>query len=351
MTKHSSLDGIVNNGLDFFRKSLTEIANEPKFSVIHFFAAVELFLKARLIAEHWSLIVSKDPNWDSFERGDFKSVTLDECLDRLAKVARSPLSDDDTKRFKQLAKHRNKIVHFHHELDSKQAVQARQAIAAELCSAWRSLFVLLTQSWTSVFKPYLKTLKGLDREMRQYREYLQAIYDGQRESLRQRSKQGERIQKCPACGFRADHVKEIVSGLNAHNCSVCQYQTTILETTCPECKEDVSISDSGFAICPHCAYQIEPFDLASHIWDRYASDKDNFESGYPAHCKFCDSCQTVVPFSGGVICTSCFSSYTEYEIEQCQWCSDMNAGDMKDSLMTGCVACKGSYGYLSDKDD
>ena len=125
MAKHPSLDSIVNNGFDFFRKSLAEIEDETKFSVIHFFAAVELFLKARLMAEHWSLVVSKDPSWDSFERGDFKSVTLDECLDRLVKIARSPVSADDTRRFKQLAKHRNKIVHFHHELDGAKAAQAR----------------------------------------------------------------------------------------------------------------------------------------------------------------------------------------------------------------------------------
>jgi hypothetical protein len=76
MAKPAPLDGIVNNGFDFFRKSLAEFDAEPKFSVIHFFAAVELFLKARLMAEHWSLVVSKDPSWEGFERGDFKSVTL-----------------------------------------------------------------------------------------------------------------------------------------------------------------------------------------------------------------------------------------------------------------------------------
>ncbi len=351
MAKHPSLDSIVNNGFDFFRKSLAEIDAEPKFSVIHFFAAVELFLKARLMAEHWSLVVSKDPSWDSFERGDFKSVTMDECLDRLAKVARSPVSADDARRFKQLAKHRNKIVHFHHELDSAKATQARQAVAAELCSAWRSLFVLLTQSWAAIFKPHLAALTQLDQQMRKYREYLQAIYDGQREALQQEVQQGKLIQACPSCGFDADHVEEIVPGLNEHSCSVCNYQTTTLNTTCPACGKDVSIDDCGFATCQHCDHTIEPQELASHIWDRQTCDKDNWESGYPAHCTDCDGYQTVVPFAGGVICASCFKTFDETEIQQCGWCSDMNAGDMEDSYWAGCIACEGSAGHHRDKDD
>lgn len=351
MARHPSLEHIVENGFDFFRKSLAEFDAEPKFSMIHFFVAVELFLKARLMAEHWSLVVSKDPNWDSFERGDFKSVTLDECLDRLAKIARSPVSSDDARRFKQLAKHRNKIVHFHHELDGPQAAQARQAVAAELCGAWRSLFVLLTQSWASVFKPHLNALKQLDQQMRKYREYLQAIFDGQRDALQQKAQQGQVIQTCPSCEFDADHVDEVVPGLYEHSCSVCNYNSTSLETTCPACGKGVSIDDCGFSTCPHCDHAIEPQELASHIWERMASDKDNWESGYPAHCTYCGGYQTVVPFSGTLICASCFKTFDETEIQQCRWCSEMNAGDMEDSFWAGCVACEGSAGHHRDKDD
>lgn len=351
MAKHPSMESIVNNGFDFFRKSLAEFDAEPKFSVIHFFAAVELFLKARLMAEHWSLVVSKDPNWDNFERGDFKSVTLDECLDRLAKVAQSPVSVDDTRRFKQLAKHRNKIVHFHHELDGAKATQARQAVAAELCSAWRSLFVLLTQSWATVFKPHLEALKQLDQRMRKYREYLQAIYDGQRDALQLKAQQGQRIEACPSCGFDADHVTEVVLGLTEHSCSVCNYQTTSLETTCPACSKDVSVDDCGFFTCPHCGHSIEAHELALHIWNRQTRDKDNWESGYPAHCTNCDGYQTVVPFAGTVICASCFTTYQESEIQSCDYCSDMNAGDMEGSAWSGCVACEGRAGSQRNKDD
>lgn len=351
MAKAPSMDQIVQNGLDFFRKSLLEIDAEPKFSVIHFFGAVELFLKARLLSEHWSLIVAKDANWDSFQRGDFKSVTLDECIDRLAKVARSPVPEDDIRRFKQLAKHRNKIVHFHHELDGPKAEQAKQAVAAELCGAWRSLFVLLSNSWVPVFKPYLDELLQLDVQMRKYRQYLQAIFDAQREDLKRRISQGERIEVCPACGFHSDQINPLVEGLNEHLCSVCNYTAKSLEANCPSCNAAISIADCGFATCPHCEARIEPQALAQQIWNRLPNDKDNWEAGFPAHCTHCDGFETVVPFSGSNLCASCFQTFEETEIQQCGWCSDMNAGEMDDSFWAGCVACEGSAGHHREKDD
>lgn len=47
---------LVGNGFDFLKKSMQEFDKEPKFSVIHFYSALELFLKARFpLREHWTL--------------------------------------------------------------------------------------------------------------------------------------------------------------------------------------------------------------------------------------------------------------------------------------------------------
>ena len=40
---------VVNNALDFLGQSITELEQKPKYSVIHFHAAIELVLKARLM--------------------------------------------------------------------------------------------------------------------------------------------------------------------------------------------------------------------------------------------------------------------------------------------------------------
>ncbi|HIP71183.1 MAG TPA: hypothetical protein EYH05_07285, partial [Anaerolineae bacterium] len=59
MTPKDLLERLVENAMDFLSQSIEEFDGSPKYSVIHFHAAVELFLKARLMAEHWSLVVSK----------------------------------------------------------------------------------------------------------------------------------------------------------------------------------------------------------------------------------------------------------------------------------------------------
>ena len=52
-------DSLVQNAIDFARRSVSEIRRSPKYSMIHFCAALELFLKARLLREHWSLVVTR----------------------------------------------------------------------------------------------------------------------------------------------------------------------------------------------------------------------------------------------------------------------------------------------------
>ena len=48
---------LVRNAIDFLKKSVDELEGSPKYSVIHFCSAIELFLKARLLVEHWTLII------------------------------------------------------------------------------------------------------------------------------------------------------------------------------------------------------------------------------------------------------------------------------------------------------
>ncbi|HDX8403318.1 TPA: hypothetical protein RQN00_003427 [Aeromonas dhakensis] len=73
MENNEMLGRLVDNAFDFLNKAVVELNDYPKFSVINFHAAVELFLKARLMKENWSLVVSnrQEPNWDKFISGNF----------------------------------------------------------------------------------------------------------------------------------------------------------------------------------------------------------------------------------------------------------------------------------------
>lgn len=46
---------LIENAIDFIKKSLEEFETNLKYSIIHFAIGVELILKARLMNEHWSL--------------------------------------------------------------------------------------------------------------------------------------------------------------------------------------------------------------------------------------------------------------------------------------------------------
>ncbi|MDI7066278.1 hsdR, partial [Klebsiella pneumoniae] len=72
-------ENLVRNGLDFLEKAISQLAAEPKHSVINFYTAVEIFLKAPLVLDHWSLVhANGDRNREKYESGDFVSVSFEE---------------------------------------------------------------------------------------------------------------------------------------------------------------------------------------------------------------------------------------------------------------------------------
>lgn len=82
-------DSLTRNAIDFLKKSVIELEDSPKYSVIHFCSAIELFLKARLLVEHWSLIITKpeNANLSKFKSGDFHSVSMQEAINRLKNIS------------------------------------------------------------------------------------------------------------------------------------------------------------------------------------------------------------------------------------------------------------------------
>ena len=51
MTHHDIFDSLTRNAFDFLERGIAEFDKTPKYSVIHFCAAVEMLLKARLMKE------------------------------------------------------------------------------------------------------------------------------------------------------------------------------------------------------------------------------------------------------------------------------------------------------------
>lgn len=350
MMEHDVFDSLTRNAFDFLERGIDEFDKSPKYSVIHFCAAVEMLLKARLMKEHWSLIVSRpeQANLAKFMAGDFTSVTLEEARARIRDVAGEDIGDEAYGSFRALANHRNKMVHFFHaEMDGDDKAKAQ--IVAEQCRSWFHLHRLLNR-WDSYFRDFGDEIARADRAMKAHRKYLSAKFKALRTELDAARKVGSAPRACSACGFKAAVPDDLDDQIASLRCMVCDHAETQVEVDCPHCGEPVVIANEGYAACEHCGKQIEPEHLADALTDHAAAHiaiADGDDSWEPANCGACDGYHTVVKRGDHYFCTSCFD--ISDHVEQCGWCNEFNTGDMEHSYSTGCSHCDGKVGW--EKDD
>jgi len=354
MDKATMLDLLVENALGFLSKAISEITEAPKFSIIHFYAAVELFIKARLMTEHWSLVVAKrqDPDWAKFISGDFQSVSLDEAANRLDKVARCGLSKQEHQAFRDIARHRNKVVHFFHEAHTtEESDETIRSIVKQQMYAWYFLHKLLTTKWNDEFSKWDGEISRLDKLLRELHEFLQVIYEQVKPEIEKKNGSGFIYKTCPSCGFDSQEHEDIESSVYESECLVCGLSENYLKIKCLECDEIVFFESGGFATCKSCGEVYEPKDVVDILIDDTATHmavKDGDDSWDLGNCSNCEDYNTVVRLDEeSYICTNCFVNY-EY-MNRCEWCGEPNTGDMEGSYWAGCSMCEGKSGW--DKDD
>lgn len=347
MTHHDIFDSLTRNAFDFLERGIAEFDKSPKYSVIHFCAAVEMLLKARLMKEHWSLIVSKpdQANLTKFMAGDFISVTLEDCRARIRDVAGEDIGDDAYNSFRALANHRNKMVHFFHQgLDSDEKAKAQ--IVAEHCRSWFHLHRLLNR-WGGYFHDFGSEIAHADRAMKGHRKYLAAKFKALKPELDAARKAGSAPKACSACGFKAAIPDALDDQIASLRCLVCDHTETQVELECPHCGESVVLANEGYATCDHCGGSIEPEHLVDVLTKDVVGTKDYFETGLPANCGTCEGYHTVVERDDMYFCANCFE--LSDHVEQCEWCNELNTGDMEHSYSVGCSHCDGKVGW--EKDD
>ena len=347
MTHHDIFDSLTRNAFDFLERAIAEFDKSPKYSVIHFCAAVEMLLKARLMKEHWSLIVSKpdQANLAKFMAGDFASVTLEDARVRIRDVAGEDISDDAYASFRALANHRNKMVHFFHNgLESNEKAKAQ--IVAEHCRSWFHLHRLLNR-WNSYFHDFSGEIAHADRAMKGQRKYLAAKFKALKSELDAARKAGHAPKTCSACDFDAAIPDALDDQIASLRCLVCDHVETQVEFDCPHCGEPIVIATEGYATCEHSEGRIKPEHLVDVLTKDVVGTKDYFETGLPANCGNCKGYHTVVERGDNHFCANCFD--ISNGIEQCQWCNEYNTGDMEHSYSVSCNQCDAKVGW--EKDD
>lgn len=340
-------DSLVANAFDFLNRGVVEFDNAPKYSVVHFCAAVEMFLKARLMREHWSLIVSKpdQANLAKFMAGDFISVTLDEARARLRDIAEEPIDSDAFDSFVKLARHRNKMVHFFHA-DVDDDGEAKAKIVAEHCRSWFHLHRLLKR-WDEHFSKFQDQISEADRAMKKHGKYLDAKFKALKTTLNEHVTGGRQPRACCACGFMAAIPHSLSDEVATTACLVCDHLDVQVQMECPHCNGELEISSEGYSRCPECGNSIEPTDIVDVLTDSdstYRAMKDGDGGSDPANCGACDGYHTVVEIGDQYLCACCFD--ISDNVQKCDYCGEYNTGDMEHSYANGCEHCEGQWGHM-----
>ena len=340
----SDFDNLVRNGIDFLEKAMSQLDIEPKYSVINFHTAVEIFLKAPLVREHWSLVVVGDPSRQKYEAGDFMSVSFDDACNRLASSLNKPLAKSAKTAFDIVRQHRNRMVHFYHSgIDGKQ----RDAIKLEQAQAWFELNRFVTDVWRDEFDEFIPEFKRMERDLIANNHYAQAKYASLTNKIEGLKKKGVNFCACPECKTEGCRFAEPVDGIRNYNCLVCFFDDTVLDVSCPECNAKNELRPyNGFA-CDECGHEIEENDIFDFLDQcTIRGTKDGMDCDTPANCDECEGYHTVCEFNDGYLCANCFAFFDS--LSCCGWCNDPRTSHDEDSYVTGCSVCEGYAGHHAD---
>lgn len=347
MDSNPDFENLVRNGIDFLEKAMSQLDNEPKHSVINFHTAVEIFLKAPLVHEHWSLVVmDRDMNRQKYEAGDFLSVTFDDACSRLAKSLNKPLRPSAKEAFDKIRKHRNRMVHFYHSgLNGRQ----RDEIKLEQAQAWFELNRFISDTWGEQFKQFSGELSRMERSLIANNHYAKAKYEDLKPMLEGMKKNGSVFEQCPRCETNAYHIKEEAPRLLISNCKVCFKSGKKIQVKCPECDDtEQYIEPDDRFICNNCDHELsgedEIFDLLDQNMVR--GTKHDLDSNTPANCDECQGYETVCDYEGGYLCSNCFTYFDS--IGLCEWCSTPMTGTTEDTYVFGCEYCGGLAAHHAD---
>ena len=347
-TKEEMFNAVVRNAIDFVNSSLDGLDKRPKNGIVDFYTAIELFLKARLMEEHWTLIIGKpaEANLQSFGIGDFNSVSLEEAAKRLKDVLGDPLPEKALKNFKALGEHRNQIVHFAHT-DYPDVAGAKAGVVAEQWASWHYLHDLLTNNWRSTFDAHLGEIRRLNERMLRQKDFIQTRYKELEVSIRTKIQAGSTIIQCGHCHMPSALVTRNHRWGTDYECMVCHVDgaaahATNAVVTCDKCDNEFEFFKKEVDACPHCGESVDTDKLITLCSHKYTQGDDWCEEGrlHIASCHSCLQARPSVFFVDGMwSCVSCFDR--GWQAVSCPNCDQFVTGDMDAIKYLGCFKCEG----------
>ncbi|MGW7647155.1 hypothetical protein [Streptomyces bobili] len=252
---------LIENGLDYLVDVAERLATGPgdlpdaralKYAVLHLQAATELFLKARLQDEHWSLVFRKPETATpaAFESKKFDSCTMEEAFTRLTRIAGLALPAKGLAAVKDLAQDRNALQHY--GLTTPAAVVESHAA---------NVLNFLLPFITDHFLPGLdaaqraaadRALAGVSGRVHRIEAYLKKRTNELRTELKDVA---HRTVACPECAQPA-----LVLGGDRPGCRFCLKTWSDPEVTAEEYTWQLygmdpllpGVDDAEIRVCPNC---------------------------------------------------------------------------------------------------
>ncbi len=343
--KNSEFDNLVENAFDFLERSLKQIEEEPKYSVINFYSAIELFFKARLLKEHWSLIISKpsEANKIKFHNGDFISVNLKECVKRLKNICNENIDKKWVDILNDIKNHRNKLVHFFHKVNGKDSDKIIKNLMTEQFLGWCVIQNLLTCKWRGYFSKYQDRIKEINSFLNKHEQFLKTKYTANKPGIEERINKGKVFKECLFCNYKASQQIKTEYFYAYYACNVCNNQEKMLHIKCPECNNytDTEFDNIEGIKCHHCSNKLNKQILL----DEYRVEEYDENSCTIIGCSSCGGTNIIENYNEEYLCLDCNE---DYKSEQpCEYCYNFSLGLVSElSYLYGCSFCDGYTGQI-----
>jgi hypothetical protein len=264
---------ILEMALNFFESSVDYISNqnsvlhELQFAIIHLTSSIELMLKARLVEEHWSLVIDdlKEMDEKKFLSGEFKSININEALERVINICGCKIGDKKKLELKRLFNNRNKIIHIGSGINREHAI-------ALLIGTISFIYDFVEES--ELFVPE-SSLANRYREIKSKIHKLDKFVSDRLNHIKNDLKTDSIIVKCPNCWQKA-----VILNNDTRSCLFCRenfsnddfissYANSFVKydlfdetfSTCPICDEESAIynNDRNSTICLSCGKNLEDY--------------------------------------------------------------------------------------------
>lgn len=303
----------LENGLDFIESGLRYIQHEPqardlKYAALHLNAGIELILKDRLSREHWSLVFAniEKAEQSSYNSGDFVSVDLGTCLNRLNQLCLLKIDQKGSKALHALKKLRNRFEHF-------EVYTTFEAVTSLAANALSYLLDFIDKEY-----PYDEMDKSQQELLDSIRKLLPTFYDFV-------------TKRMDGLDPRLDELQKDYSVLS---CPVCVQEALVIE-------EKVH--------CYFCGYQRDPETAANdYTFSKFGVDWKYIADGGRDPIYSCFECgaQTLVDIGSHsldmntyrFVCFSCSQNWGWEEIMFCDRCREPFAKRHKDAIPI-CDSC------------